>query len=234
MTQDFTALAEPELLVLDQLLAAEQHRCWESLYKDRAPTCPFFERVPDENLVAWFDEQRLPRGRALDIGCGNARNAIFLARNGFAVLAVDSCAAAIAWARDSVAESSAAVELVHSSIFSLALQPGGFDFIYDSGCFHHIAPHRRRQYAALVCGALKPGGLFGLVSFTPEGGSGLSDAQVYQRRSLGGGLGYSQESLRAVWSPALEVQLLRRMNDCPAGSPVFGRSFLWAMLARKR
>jgi len=159
---------------------------------------------------------------------------IFLAQQGFTVLAVDYSASAIAWVRESVAQSSGAVELAHSSIFTVPLPPEGFNFIYDSGCFHHVAPHRRQQYAALVSGALKLGGAFGLVCFTPEGGSGFSDGQVYARRSLGGGLGYSEESIRAIWSPTLEVQVLRRMHDHPVGSPVFGKSFLWAMLARKR
>jgi SAM-dependent methyltransferase len=234
MGQNFAVLPEPELLTLDELLAAEQDGHWQSFYCDRTRPCPFFVSAPDENLVVWSVERRLPGGSALDIGCGNARNSIFLAQQGFAVLAVDYSATAIAWAREAVAEMSVAVEVVHSSIFSFPLRPEGFDFIYDSGCFHHVAPHRRHQYTALVSCALKPGGLFGLVCFTPEGGSGFGDEQVYDRRSLGGGLGYSEESLRAMWSPTLEVQVLRRMHDHPAESSVFGKGFLWAMLARKQ
>ena len=56
-----------------------------------------------------------------------------------------------------------------------------------------LPPHRRQDYAALVGRALKPGGSYGLVCFRPEGGSGYTGQQVYERGSLGGGLGYSEE-----------------------------------------
>ncbi len=48
-------------------------------------------------------------------------------------------------------------------------------------------------------GPRRPGGSFGLLCFRPEGGSGYTDRQVYQRASLGGGLGYPQDRLRSLW-----------------------------------
>ena len=47
-----------------------------------------------------------------------------------------------------------------------------------------------------VANALKPGGYFGLVCFAPEGGSGYTDEEAYERGSLGGGLGYTESALR--------------------------------------
>jgi len=73
----------------------------------------------------------------------------------------------------------------------------GFDLAYDGGCFHHVAPHRRQSYVDVVAGLLRPGGCFGLICFSPEGGSGNSDAEFYDKRSLGGGLGYGEEQSRA-------------------------------------
>ena len=81
--------------------------------------------------------------------------------------------------------------------------------------------------------ALKPGGWFGLTCFRPEGGSGFSDAHVYERRSLGGGLGYTEAQLREVWSHGLQVETIRRMREPAEGSGLFGKDFLWVMLARK-
>jgi hypothetical protein len=84
---------------------------------------------------------------------------------------------------------------------------------YDSGCFHHLPPHRRKDYAELVGSALKPGGSYGLVCFRPEGGSGYTDQQVYERASLGGGLGYSEDRLRALWDTApFSLRVLRQMK----------------------
>lgn len=72
-----------------------------------------------------------------------------------------------------------------------------------------------------------------MTCFTPEGGSGLSDEDVYARQTLGGGLGYTEAQLRTIWGTAFEVLTLRPMQAHPKGAEVFGLPFLWAMLARK-
>ena len=85
----------------------------------------------------------------------------------------------------------------------------------------------------LVRRVLKPGGHFSLTCFRPEGGSGLSDAEVYRQHSLRGGLGYTDARLRAIWSRALRVQVLRPMVKPEVDSGHFGEPFLWAMLAQR-
>ncbi len=234
MTKDFHLLPESELVALDDLLAVDTEDRWQSFYANRARPCPFFERVPDENLVAWSNEGRFPVASGLDIGCGNARNSVFLAKVGWSVTAIDYSSSAIAWARENVAESMVDVKLEEGSIFSQTHWVASFDFVYDSGCFHHIAPHRRQRYIDMMYTMLKPRGWFGLVCFAPEGGSGYSDGEVYERRTLGGGLGYTEAQLRDFWSPTIHIQELRRMNDEPSGSGMFGKPYLWVMLAQKR
>jgi hypothetical protein len=86
----------------------------------------------------------------------------------------------------------------------------------------------------LVSNALKPGAAFGLVCFTPEGGSGRSDEEVYAQGSLGWGLGYDDRSLRQIWGAAFDIQVLRRMRECPPSADVVGKGFLWAMLSQRR
>ncbi len=221
------------LTLLDALLANRERDWWDGFYQDRAKPCPFFADLPDESLVQWIDEGLLRRGNALDLGCGNGRNAIFLARRGFAVEGVDYSRKAIDWAGERARNAGVAVQLRCQSVFDLACEAGSYDLIYDSGCFHHMAPHRRRSYVELVTAALKPGGWFGLTCFRPEGGSGLSDQEVYERRSLGGGLGYTEEQLRAIWSHGLQVREIRQMKKPETGSGLFGEDFLWVLLAQK-
>jgi len=232
-TTDFSHLAEAELRALDAQLAGQDSRRWDAFYQDRARPVPFFVTSPDESLAQWLAQGRLRPGRAIDLGCGNARNAICLARHGFTVEAVDYAPAAVAWARDGIAQAGAAVALVQADVFDLALAPGGYALVYDSGCFHHLAPHRRASYIDRVVRALQPGGWFGLTCFRPEGGSGLSDAAVYERGTLGGGPGYTEAQLRRLWSPGLQVQVLRPMVRPGADSGLFGEPFLWVMLAQK-
>ena len=150
---------------------------------------------------------------------------------------VDYSPAAITWATQRADEAGVSLRLQQASVFDLSLAPGTYDLVYDSGLFHHLAPHRRDSYLQLVAAALKPGGHFGMVCFRPEGGSGLSDAEVYERRSLGGGLGYSEPALRATWdgNALFRIRQLRQMKpQRPAESGLFGESFLWAMLAQRQ
>lgn len=225
---------EDELLaLLDGLLAGRDGDWWNNFYQDRAKPCPFFVSAPDESLAGWVAGGQLRPGRALDIGCGHGRNAVFLAREGFAVQGVDLSQTALDWAAEQAAAAGVALRLHCASIFDIKIEAGSYDLVYDSGCFHHLAPHRRRSYGDLVTRALKPGGYFGLTCFRPEGGSGYTDPEVYERRSLGGGLGYTETQLRALWSHGLEVRSLRRMQPPAAGSGLFGVDFLSVLLAQK-
>ena len=72
-----------------------------------------------------------------------------------------------------------------------------------------------------------------MACFKPEGGSGYSDQEVYERRSMGGGLGYTEERLRGIWSGKLRVHVIRQMHKPSSERGLFGESFLWALLAQK-
>ena len=233
MDNHYDTLSESALTELDALLAGQKEDRWDTFYADRARPCVFFGGLPDENLNAWVNDGTILPGAALDLGCGNGRNAIFLARQGFAVEAVDYSPTAIEWARQRASDAKAQVLWHCKSVFEFEPQPGSFDLVYDSGCFHHIAPHRRHQYVDAVMHALKPGGWFGLTCFRPEGGGGYSDEEVYERRSLGGGLGYTEGRLRQIWSAGFRVHSICQMNEQEAESGLFGKSFLWSLLAQK-
>jgi SAM-dependent methyltransferase len=220
---------------LDQLLAFQDERRWNRFFSDRAKPCPFFVDWPDENLVDWFDSGRLAPGRVLELGCGHGRNAIFMASRGCAVDAIDFSAEALGWARENAHKADVRLNLQYGSIFDAVIDDGAYDLVYDSGCFHHIAPHRRKTYVDLVTRALKPGGHFGLVSFRPEGTEGFTDQQVYEHGHLGGGLGYTEERLRTLWDrEPFTTQELRQMKKTNGHGERFGEDFLWVQLASKQ
>ncbi|MFI1660318.1 class I SAM-dependent methyltransferase [Streptomyces sp. NPDC020472] len=215
---------------------------WDGFYADRDKPVPFFVAKPDENLVSYVEQGLLPAGgRVLDLGCGPGRNALHLASLGFDVTAVDLSPTAIAWAGERAAEAGAEnIRFVCGDAFTAALD-GPYDLVYDSGCFHHLPPHRRVSYLALLDRALAPGGHFALTAFAAgEGGMGseLPDADFYREGGLHGGLAYTDASLRTIFGGPTETGLteieLRRMRDEPADSPVFGEPFLWTALFRRR
>jgi SAM-dependent methyltransferase len=232
------------LKLMDGLFAPEVDRWtadaaswWDGFYADRSRPVPFFAAKPDENLASYVGQGLLAPGRALDLGCGPGRNALYLASLGFQVDAVDLSPTAIAWAQERARDAGADVRFHCGDAFELtAAEPGGtYDLIYDSGCFHHLPPHRRVSYLALLERALAPGGHLALTSFAAgEAGSGseLPDAEFYRQAGLKGGLAYTPESLRWIFGDLTEVEL-RRMRDEPAESAYFGEPFLWTALFRR-
>lgn len=233
---------EDVLRLLDGLFAPDADRWtaggaawWDGFYADRSRPVPFFAATPDENLVSYLDRGLVAPGRALDLGCGPGRNALHLASRGFEVDAVDLSAAAVDWARERARAAGAEVRFHRGDAFALVGEElrGPYDLIYDSGCFHHLPPHRRVSYLALLARALAPGGHFALSCFAAGAmGSELPDAAFYRQSRLHGGLAYTPESLRRIFADLTEVEL-RRMHDEPAGSPRFGEPFLWTALFRR-
>ncbi|POX38737.1 SAM-dependent methyltransferase [Streptomyces sp. Ru73] len=208
---------------------------WDGFYTDRSRPVPFFVAKPDENLAAYLDRGLIAPGRALDLGCGPGRNALHLAAAGFEVDAVDLSPEAIGWAEERAREAGADIRFLRGDAFELAATElsGPYDLIHDSGCFHHLPPHRRVSYLALLDRVLAPGGHFALTCFAAGGmGSELPDAELYRTSRLHGGLAYTPESLRRIFTDLTEVEL-RRMHDEPEDSPYFGEPFLWTALFRR-
>lgn len=230
------------LKLMDGLFAPEADRWtagaaswWDEFYADHAKPVPFFVAKPDENLVTYLDRGLITPGRVLDLGCGPGRNALHLASRGFEVDAVDLSAGAVEWAEERAKEAGADIRFHRGDAFTLAdtVLSGPYDLVYDSGCFHHLPPHRRISYLDLLDRVLAPGGHLSLTCFAAgEMGSELPDGDFYRQNGLHGGLAYTPQSLRWIFSDLAEVEL-RRMRNEPPDSPRFGEPFLWTALFRR-
>lgn len=226
---------EDVLLMLDELLKEESRFNWDAFYSDRDRKVPFFANVPDENLVEYFERNLLKPGKVLELGCGPGRNALYFAEKGCRVDAVDSSQESIKWAKERALEKNADVNFILENIFTLSIVEGTYDIVYDSGCFHHIAPHRRMSYLNLVMKALKPGGYFALTCFVEGGslgGADISDLEVYRLRSLKGGLGFTEEKLRKIFRDFKEIEI-RKMRQLDQAEGVFGVDGLLAAIFKK-
>ncbi|SFS77121.1 bifunctional 2-polyprenyl-6-hydroxyphenol methylase/3-demethylubiquinol 3-O-methyltransferase UbiG [Paenibacillus sp. BC26] len=223
------------LNMLDTLLKEQSRFNWDNFYSDREKEVPFFVNLPDENLVQYFNRGYLKSGKVLELGCGPGRNAIYFAEQGCKVDAVDLSREALDWAKQRAEEKNLSVNFINQNIFELDIEEGVYDIVYDSGCFHHIAPHRRMSYLKLLNKALKPNGLFAITCFKVGGalgGSDISDWEVYRLRSLRGGLGYTDEKLREIFN-GFQVIELRDMLEKEASNSMFGVSALLTALFKK-
>lgn len=221
------------LIMLDNILEKRDSEWWNSFYSDKEKPITFFENIPDENLISYFDRGLLKNGKALDVGCGNGRNSFYLAKKGLEVEGIDFSKTSIEWGKQIAKEKSIKVNFLCQSIFAFQDKPESFDFIYDSGCLHHIKPHRRNQYLKTILKYLKPDGYFAMICFSLEGGANISDYDVYRDKSMLGGLGYSEYKLKTILEPYFEIIEFRKMIES-VDQNIFGKSFLWTVLMKKK
>jgi SAM-dependent methyltransferase len=221
------------LLMLDGMFMRDDSGWWDGFYSDRGKPVPFFVPKPDENLASYLARGLLAPGCALDLGCGPGRNAVYLAASGFEVDAVDLSPVAVAWARERAREAGVQVRFHRGDIFSAGLPPGRYDLVYDSGCLHHLPPHRRVSYRDLLDRVLAPGGYFGLACFACGAmGSELPDEEFYRHGRMFGGMAFSPEELRWIFPDLTEVEI-RPMAEQAPDSPLFGVPFLLTALFRR-
>jgi SAM-dependent methyltransferase len=227
---------EHVLEMLDTLLKEQSKFNWDQFYSDRGKPIPFFVNVPDENLVGYFESNRLPSGKVLELGCGPGRNAIYFAERGCTVDASDLSREAIEWGKERADEKGVTVNFIHKNIFDLDIEEASYDIVYDCGCFHYIPPHRRVSYLDLLNKALKPGGYFAITCFNlggKFGGAEISDWDVYRVRSLKGGLGFTAEKLKAIFHNFEAVEI-RKMREVEQPNDVFGSDALLTALFKKK
>ncbi|WP_238357724.1 class I SAM-dependent methyltransferase [Cohnella zeiphila] len=211
---------------------------WDPFYTDREKAVPFFKNAPDENLVSYCARGLIKPGKAMDLGCGPGRNSLYLAQQGFDVAGCDISGTAIQWARERAEEKGLNIRFECKSVFEIHSE-GEYDLVYDSGCLHHLLPHRRIQYLEMVSRALKPKGFFGITCFRPgfgdQGGPvrEMSDWDVYQEGTMNGGLAFSEEKIKYLLEPFFKC-IEFRASEVPDHDESFGVPFLWASLWRKK
>jgi SAM-dependent methyltransferase len=132
--------------------------------------------------------------RALDLGCGLGNYAIWLASKGFEVVGVDASPTAIKTAKQNarlrLRFAGQARRKKVKCKFLVADLTGDwpdlgeqFDFVYDWGLLHHIAPKQRLGYVKNVHNVLKPAGKYVSVCFNEkdsafEGGGKVRNTQL--------------------------------------------------------
>lgn len=115
---------------------------------------------PNAQLVA--EAADLIPGTALDVGCGEGADALWLAGRGWRVTAVDLAAAAIRRAREH--DGAAAVDWIEADVMRW-LPPGRFDLVTSQ--YLHL-PGDKQAFFGRLADAVAPGGTLLVVGHDPS------------------------------------------------------------------
>jgi SAM-dependent methyltransferase len=120
---------------------------------------------PRAELVGLVTDGTLQPGRAIDLGCGEGDNAIFLAQHGFDVTAVDFAPSAIAKARQKADEAGVNVNFAVDDLTGLETVRGSFDLLVDYGTLDDLGARQRDAYVREVTPLARPGARYLLWCF---------------------------------------------------------------------
>lgn len=121
---------------------------------------PWDDGLPPPEVVALATG--LPPGRALDLGCGYGRAAIFLAKSGWQVDGVDFVPLAVAEAQKRARQAGVAdrVHFHQASVTALGFLPGHYQLAVDVGCLHALDGPAQRAYRDELHRLLEPGAAY--------------------------------------------------------------------------
>lgn len=101
-----------------------EHEEWDERY---AESDRIWSGEPNGALIA--EVTGMPPGRVLDVGCGEGADAIWLAQQGWAVVALDVSGVALARGRAHASVAGVEVDFVHSGLLDAGLEPASFDLV---------------------------------------------------------------------------------------------------------
>ncbi|MFA3792698.1 class I SAM-dependent methyltransferase [Aliiglaciecola sp. SL4] len=134
---------------------------WDERYADKDYA---YGKQPNSFLAEQY--RVMPKGKILSLAEGEGRNAVFLAKQGYSVTAVDGSAVGLEKASILAAENGVEIELIHADLAEFEICEGTWDGIISIFC---PLPTELRSsvYKSAVQG-LKTGGVFLLEAYTPE------------------------------------------------------------------
>ena len=145
---------------------------WDERYRSARQV---WSGQPNPQLVA--EVAGRPPGRALDAGCGEGADAIWLARGGWDVVAVDISGVAIRrgeqHARDTDPAAAERIEWLQADLLAQPPEPDSFDLV--TAQFMQMPPEPRTRLFTALAAAVRAGGTLLIVGHHPSDlGSGAA------------------------------------------------------------
>jgi thioredoxin reductase/SAM-dependent methyltransferase len=156
-----------------EAVAAYRHRvstmfsedAWEERYRGRDA---IWSGNPNPQLVTEVTALDGRAGRALDVGSGEGADAVWLAKRGWQVTAVDISTVALGRAAGHAAEAGVvdAITFSHTDLRAEAPAERSYDLV--SAQFMHLPPEARQELWARLAAAVAPGGTLLIVGHHPS------------------------------------------------------------------
>ena len=172
----------------------DQKKIWDDVY---SAADPIYNRYPNR-FLAEIAEKAKP-GRALDIGLGQGRNALYLAALGWNVTGIDISEKGLESARAAAQRRKLKIEAVQADFMTYELGKSQWDLVSEIYMQGIILPR-----AAHVAESLKPGGMLVVEGFHRD---------MNQNGITGQPLGYEGHSLLTAFAPHLRIVRYEEVRD---------------------
>ncbi len=129
----------------------------------------------------------IPKGKVLSLAEGEGRNAVFLAKQGYSVTAVDGSLVGVEKARKLAKDNGVTVEFIHADLAEYDIGENQWDGIVS--IFFPAPSALRKVLHQKVAAGLKPGGVYLVEAYTPDQlkhrtGGGTSADTMMTKESL--------------------------------------------------
>jgi len=126
----------------------------ENLIRDNV----FGELRPHSLLVEVVSGNLAPRGRVLNLECGQGSDSLYLAQEGYVVASVGFFPGDVAEVKKNAEEAKAKIATFTTSPERLPFHEGEFDFIADAGCMIRLGDRERSALIGELHRTLRSGG----------------------------------------------------------------------------
>jgi SAM-dependent methyltransferase len=193
---------------------------WDSAYHSgRRPS--WDKGRPSSELKRLIEKGVLRPGRAVELGCGTGTNAVYLAKHGFDVTAIDIAPTALNRARAKAGKAGVKVHWILADVLAIP-ELGTFDFIFDRGCYHGVRRTSAARYVETLRRLSRPG-----TSFLVLAGNANEPPPHYGPPRV------KEEQLRDELGPLFEFERLREIRFDPSNPGEKG-ALAWSALLRRK
>ena len=154
-------------MILEESLGFMNKWIYELFY--RIPFIPiswiFGSPQEMDEYVELVESGRIAPGRAIDLGCGEGGNAVYLSKNGFEVTGIDFSPTAIKRARANAQTAGVEVTFFTDDLTKLRHVSGTFDLLVDFGALNDLNQEDRDLYLKNVIPLTHPGSCYVMLCF---------------------------------------------------------------------